>query len=54
MDGLRIYSAPEQESKFLNFSVFQVVVYKCVGIFVVYCKLSKTRTRHAKLNMSKF
>ena len=27
---------------------FQVVVYKCVGIFVVYCKLIKTHILYAK------
>ena len=28
--------------------IFQVVVYKCLGNFVVYCKLIETRTCHAK------
>ena len=34
-----------EEKKILK--IFQVVVCKCVGIFVVYCKLIKTHICHA-------
>ena len=35
------------EEKILK--IFQVVVNKCVGIFVVYCKLIKTHICHVQV-----